>query len=113
MEEQEATRPKRGHSHHRALVARDALVLAGSVIAILMGWAAGALPLTGVEPGDVYYDCGPAVFAKPSPLPHPACGSAYNLWGLPLALICYVYLVIGGLGAVVSIGMSLRRLPVR
>ena len=54
-------------------------VLAVGLSCLALGVLAGAVPLTGVEPsGLTFVDCGPAVFGRPDPLPHPSCATAYN-----------------------------------
>lgn len=57
--------------------ARAAILAAAGLLLGLGGWALGALPLSGAEPGGFYVDCGPAVFGRPSPLPDPTCSAAY------------------------------------
>ena len=54
----------------------------------VLGWAAGAVSLSGVEPDANYVSCGPAVFGRPSPPPDPACAEAY----FPLPLVCWALL---------------------
>jgi hypothetical protein len=71
-----------------------------SVTLVLAGWAAGALSLSGVEPrGLSYVGCGPAVFGRPSPLPHPACTDAY----FPLPFVCWSLIGLGIMSAIIAI----------
>lgn len=79
-------------------------VVCGLVL-VLVGVAAGALPLTGAEPtGPSYVDCGAAVFGRPDPLPTPGCAEAYA----PLPFLTWVGIVME-LGIAVSRGVVVRR----
>ena len=60
----------------RKIVVPTVLAL-GTLIPSVMGCLIGALPLSGVEPGGAFVSCGPALFGRPSPLPNPACATAY------------------------------------
>lgn len=56
------------------------------------GVALGSLTLAGVEPaGHPYINCGPAVFGRPDPPPHPDCTSAYA----PLPAATWALIAIG------------------
>ncbi|GAA0193587.1 hypothetical protein GCM10008944_07980 [Cytobacillus oceanisediminis] len=83
------------------------VVVRAGLLLVLAGVAAGALPLSGVEPpGLSYVDCGAAVFGRPDPLPAPECSDAYA----PLPLVTWAGVVVGaGLVAAGAVGMRLRR----
>lgn len=67
-------------------------VAALGVAVMAVGVAVGALPITGVEPpGLSYISCGPAVFDRQTPLPHPACAAAYA----PLPFLAWTFLSAG------------------
>lgn len=53
------------------------LGLSGALALVLVGWAAGAADISGVEPAPTgaFIDCGPAVFGRWSPMAHPACAA--------------------------------------
>ena len=78
---------------------------------LAIGIAAGALPLSGAEPGGAYVDCGPAVFGRPSPLPDPACSAAYT----PLPQLTVVLFAAATLAIVAAVAIQIRprRLPPR
>jgi len=85
------------------------IIVASSILALVVGWALGALPITGVEPGAVFYNCGPAVFGRPSPLPHPACSGAYDLWGVPLSFLSGGFIALGAIGIALAVVLTFRR----
>lgn len=82
------------------LVTALALVLVSPCLAVI-GYGAGALSLTGVEPGGMFVECGPAVFGRPSPLPDPSCAGAYA----PLPEITYGLFVLAVAAAIVGLAM--------
>lgn len=85
------------------------LVLAAALTAGL-GLLAGAVSLSGVEPaGGSYVDCGPAVWGRPDPLPHPACADAYA--PLPAAAWTLLGLAAAALVAAVVVAAGHRRRP--
>jgi hypothetical protein len=76
------------------------IIFPASVTLVLAGWAVGARSLSGVEPrGLSYVSCGPAVFGRPSPPPHPACADAY----FPLPLVCWSLIGLGIMFAIIAI----------
>lgn len=83
------------------------VVVGAGLLLVLAGVAAGALPLSGVEPpGLSYVDCGAAVFGRPDPLPAPECADAYA----PLPFVTWAGAVLGaGLVVVGAVGTRLRR----
>lgn len=76
-----------------------------SILLVLIGWFLGAAPLTAVEPNNLFMDCGPALFDRPDPVPHPACASAY----FPLPVVSVLFMVVGALGAILCLGLLARR----
>lgn len=76
-----------------------------SVLVALLGWFLGAAALTGVEPGGGFVNCGPALFGRPDPLPHPTCASAY--FPLPTANVAFI--VAGIIGAIVCLALLARQ----
>lgn len=70
-----------------------ALGLAAIGVAVI-GVALGALPLSGAEPDGLFVSCGPALFGRPSPLPHEACADAYApLPGLSIGLMVAAFVL--------------------
>ena len=77
------------------------LLLVGfAALAFSMSWFFAAVPLTGVEPGAVFIDCGPALVGRPDPLPHASCGGAYGEV-IVLSVLSSLTGVVGIAGAVV------------
>lgn len=83
------------------------LALVLGLLALALGFGVGALSLSGVEPvGLSFVDCGPAVFGRPDPLPHPTCASAYA----PLPAVTWALIGLGALGVLYALlGNQLRR----
>jgi hypothetical protein len=88
------------------------LLTATSLIVAGVGVALGALPLSAVEPAGLFVDCGPALFGRPSPLPHPTCAGAYA----PLPWFSITFLVaavalatLAVLGGVTTRGKAAQR----
>lgn len=83
------------------------LLLATSLMVAGIGVALGALPLSAVEPAGHFVACGPALFGRPSPMPHPACGGAYA----PLPWLSVgLFVAAVALAALAAIGgIALRR----
>ena len=78
------------------------LLVPTSATLVLGGWAAGALSLSGVEPPALsYVNCGPAVFGRPSPLPHPACADAY----FPLPVVCWSLIGLGIVCGIIAVAL--------
>lgn len=77
------------------------LLLLLGVMLGLFGYLLGAVPLTGTEPRGQFVDCGAAVFGRPSPLPDPTCGPAYNTLPIPLVSLTYV-LILSALALLVA-----------
>ena len=86
------------------------LLLASLGIAIL-GCLVGGLNISGVEPPPEGYfiNCGPAVFGRISPLPHPACGQDMS----KLVILCWLLIALGVLGAMGSSVLLVRGRLVR
>lgn len=76
-----------------------------SVLVALLGWFLGAAALTGVEPGGGFVTCGPALFDRPDPLPHPSCASAY----FPLPAASVAFMVAGIIGAIGCLALLARQ----
>ena len=73
-----------------------------SATLVLVGWAAGALSLSGVEPPALsYVNCGPAVFGRPSPLPHRACADAYSPW----PVVCWSLIGLGIVCGIIAVAL--------
>jgi hypothetical protein len=83
----------RGMFHTKTI----ATLLVASTLLIVTGVLVGALSLSGAEPEGIYVDCGPALFGLPSPLPDPACSSAYT----PLPQLSIALIIVGIAGAIV------------
>lgn len=73
-----ATSPQRPTFIKKHPVVTAAILASLAVTALLLSWFFAAVPLTGVEPGGNFIDCGPALIGRPSPLPHPTCADAYG-----------------------------------
>lgn len=87
---------------------RVAALVAGaclSVLVTLLGWFLGAAALTGVEPGVGFVTCGPALFDRPDPLPHPSCAGAY----FPLPAASVLFMVAGIIGAIACLALLARQ----
>jgi hypothetical protein len=81
------------------------VLLVASPLLLLAGYLAGSLSLSGAEPKGLFVNCGPAVFGRPSPVPDPACSSAYA----PLPQLTYVLLAAGFACAVVAVAILVGR----
>jgi hypothetical protein len=77
----------------------------GALAVGLFGWVLGAASVTAVEPDGLFVSCGPALFGRPDPLPDALCADAYS----PLPAASILLIAVGVLGAVVCLGLLLRR----
>jgi hypothetical protein len=94
----------------RQRVALVAGLLLVTALTAGLGLLTGAVSLSGVEPeGGSYVDCGPAVWGRPDPLPHPACADAYA--PLPAATWTLLGLAAAALVAAVVVAAGHRHRP--
>jgi hypothetical protein len=93
---------------------RESMLVLASLVAASLGFAAGSLNLTGVEPRGEFVSCGPAVFGRPSTLPDVACGTAYNQLPIPLTFLTFALLAFSAVlltAAVVQLIVRRRPTP--
>jgi hypothetical protein len=85
---------------------KSALLATASLVSLFFAYALGTLNLSGVEPpGLSFVPCGPAVFGRLNPLPHPTCERAF----LQLELGFVVFGANGLLLAIMAVWIHKKR----